>query len=108
MKAKLVLLALTIGSIFLPISAQSFVNLNFEAAQVVSHDPVFGFLDWNLAAPGWSHSSGSDTTIVYYGQEHLGGTQYYMLYDSLSPVYAPRTPLVSILSWDKSPNQSRF
>jgi hypothetical protein len=92
MKTKFVLLALALGFI-LPSAAQSFTNLNFENAQVVPTVPMFGFLDWNLAVPGWSHSSGNDTTIVYYGQEHLGGTQYYMLYDSISPVYAPGTQL---------------
>lgn len=76
-----------------PAAGQSFVNRNFENAVVVSHDPTFGFLDWNLAAPGWSHSSGSDTSTIYYGLEHMGGTQYYMLYDSSSPISAPGTQL---------------
>jgi hypothetical protein len=41
MKTKLVLLlALTLGFI-LPVTAQSFVNLNFEAAQVVPQVPIF-------------------------------------------------------------------
>ncbi len=93
MKTKLVLLfALSLG-FGLPAVGQNFTNLNFEAAQVVPHDPTFGFLDWNLAAPGWSHSNGNDTTIIYYGQEHFGVTQYYMLYDAHSPVYAPGTQL---------------
>jgi hypothetical protein len=50
-------------------------------------------LDWNLAAPGWDHSSGPDLQIVYYGQAHLGLTGYYILYDSASPVQAPGTQL---------------
>ncbi|MDB6052536.1 MAG: hypothetical protein JWN25_59 [Verrucomicrobiales bacterium] len=68
---------------------QGFVNLDFESGRVVSHDPTFGWLDWNIAAPGWSHSSGSSTSEIYYKSGHFGATQLYMLYDSLSPSYSP-------------------
>jgi hypothetical protein len=91
-KTKFLRLILALGFVT-PVCGKAFTNLNFESAQVVPNDPIFGFLDWNLAVPGWSHSSGSDTQIVYYRQEHLGGTQYYMLYDSMSPIYAPGTQL---------------
>ena len=73
--------------------AQFFVNLDFEAAIVVPGDPFFGFLDWELAVPGWRHSDGSDTSIVYWGMQHIGMGQYYLLMDSSSPVYAPGTQL---------------
>lgn len=61
---------------------QAFTNLDFEAAIVAPANPPFGFLDWNLAAPGWSHSSGADSGIVYYGGTHLGLTQWFLLTDS--------------------------
>ena len=77
-----VLLAMAVMS---PVrSQQVFTNLDFEQAQVVLNDPDFGALDWNLAVPGWSHSSGSDTEFVYYGLTHVGGTQYFLLVDSVS------------------------
>jgi hypothetical protein len=63
-------------------SAQGFFNLDFEKGKVVSKDPTFGFLDWNVAVPGWSHSDGSDTQIVYRGSPHIGISQYYLLVDS--------------------------
>jgi hypothetical protein len=72
---------------------QGFLNSNFENAIVQIHDPTYGFLDWNLAVPGWTHSNGSDTSIVYYRSEHLGVSQYYLLMDSTSPFYAPGTQL---------------
>ncbi len=69
----------------------AFLNLDFESARVVVNEPTFGFLDWNLAAPGWSHVGEGGS--IYYGQEHLGLLGYYMLYDSVSPAYAPGTQL---------------
>lgn len=61
--------------------AKAFVNLNLESALVVSNDPFFGFLDWAQAVPGWSHSSGSDTSAVYYRDIHVGTTQWFVLAD---------------------------
>ncbi len=68
---------------------QVFTNLDFEAAVVVPTAPGFGFLNWNLAAPGWGHSPGSDTGIVYYGMTHVGTTQWFRLVDSTSPGSSP-------------------
>lgn len=79
-------------------SGQAFVNLNFENATVVPTEPIYGFLNWNLAAPGWNHSAGGDTSIVYYGNEHLGLSQYYLLMDATSPGYAPGTQLAGTYS----------
>lgn len=64
-----------------PHDSAGFVNLNFENAVVVQNDPFFGFLDWSLAVPGWGHSTGSDTSIVYYGDTHFGVSQWYLLQD---------------------------
>jgi hypothetical protein len=67
-----------------PAQAQSFQNLNFESATVSLNNPVFGFLDWSLAAPGWNHSAGDDTSTVYYRLTHAAPTQWYLLVDSVS------------------------
>jgi hypothetical protein len=72
---------------------QGFVNLDFEDATVVPTEPVYGWLDWNLAVPGWDHSAGGDTQHVFWGSAHLGLSQYYLLMDSTSPVYAPNHQL---------------
>jgi|GEM_PF-2433248 len=80
MKSPLFALALSALCLFSS-KAWAFVNLNFESAVVVSNDPNFGFLDWSLAVPGWSHSSGSDTSIVYYQDIHLASTQWFLLAD---------------------------
>jgi len=69
--------------------AQTFQNLGFEQAVIQSHDPTYGFLDWGLAVPGWSHSPGSDTAVVYYPNGHAGGTQYFLLVDRFSPSFQP-------------------
>ncbi len=66
---------------------QGFVNLDFEQAVVRPLDSDGIILDWAIAAPGWSHSDGSDTQFVYYDTTHLGYTQAYTLVDSLAPAY---------------------
>ncbi len=65
-----------------PCWAAPFVNLDFEQATIVPHDPDFGLLDWELAVPGWGHNTGSATEFVYYGSPHLGYDQLYLLTDS--------------------------
>jgi hypothetical protein len=93
MKTKLILFVLIAGFALRSVGQGTFRNLDFERAWVVVNDPTFGFLNWNLAAPGWGHSTGSDLQIIYYRQSHFGLTGHYMLYDSLSPGYAPGTQL---------------
>jgi hypothetical protein len=79
-------------------SGQVFTNLDFEQAVVVVNDPNFGFLDWNLAVPGWGHLNNSlDTSIVYYRHPHTGLTPYYLLVDSQS---APNLLLAGNYSLD--------
>jgi PEP-CTERM motif len=79
--AKKVLLAsgFWIAAAISPAHAQSFANLNFESATVVSNNPAFGFLDWSLALPSWSHSAGPDTGAVYYSSTHVGLTPWFLL-----------------------------
>jgi hypothetical protein len=67
--------------------SQTFTNLDFEAAVVTSSIPPFGLLDWNLAAPGWSHSTGSD--IVYQGITHVGINPWFLLVDSANQPDGP-------------------
>lgn len=69
------------GILCLPSVGSAFVNLNFEGAVVVLNEPTFGFLDWGQAVPGWSHSSGNDTSVVYYQNVHIGVTQWFALAD---------------------------
>lgn len=58
----------------------AFTNLDFESAQPPAGEPQqILFLDWSVGAPGWSHSSGPDTSYVYYGAPHVGTTQWYLL-----------------------------
>jgi hypothetical protein len=89
---------LVLAALWLPAAGQTFTNLDFEGAVVQLNDPMFGFLDWNLAAPGWGHSSGMATDWIYYGTEHIGLNQYYMLYDTNSPTYAPNTQIAGAYS----------
>jgi hypothetical protein len=81
------------ASVALAAGAQEFVNLNFESATVQTNDPTFGWLDWNLAAPGWNHSSGSATAFIYYGLGHIGIDQIYFLMDSNSLSWMSGTQL---------------
>lgn len=81
MKALPLLLATALTSVASGFGA-GFTNLDFERAIIQLNDPDFGGLDWALAVPGWNHSSGAATEVVYYGLPHLGTTQIYMLMDS--------------------------
>ncbi|WOO43075.1 hypothetical protein [Rubellicoccus peritrichatus] len=84
---------IVLASIALASTASAFTNLDFESAAVVSNDPTFGFLDWSLAVPGWNHSKGNDTSVVYYGSSHLGTTQAYSLLDTANPQHFTDAPL---------------
>jgi hypothetical protein len=88
MKARFIVICLAY-CLCLRVGAQGFVNLDFEDAQVVLNDPDYGYLDWSLAVPGWSHNDGLDTSIVYYRNSHLGESQRYLLVDWQSPEAAP-------------------
>lgn len=93
MKTSALMLA-SVVALATPIPSPGFTNLNFEAAVVQLNDPAFGWLDWNLAVPGWSHSAGDSTEIVYYGSPHLGMSQWFLLLDTNSfPFGRNSTPL---------------
>jgi hypothetical protein len=91
-KASRILCGLIVG-VSLCASGQQFVNANFESASTQPSSVGYPLLEWGTAAPGWSHSSGMDTSYVYYGHPHAGASQYYLLMDSTSPIYAPGTQL---------------
>ncbi len=62
--------------------AQGFVNTTFERPPFQQPPAPTGFpqfLDWATWAPGWSHSSGSDTGVLYYELPHVGISQWYLL-----------------------------
>jgi len=61
------------------VSAQNFVDLDFDEAQLPAQDPGFVTLTWDEGAPGWGHSDGDSTGYVYYNFSHLGYSQYYVL-----------------------------
>ena len=58
-------------------SAQNFMDLDFDAAQLPVPTPAI--LPWSVGAPGWGHSDGDSTGDVYYELAHAGYSQYYVL-----------------------------
>ena len=92
MRGPLINLSLAAGlaAALFPTAVLGFTNLDFEDATLVINDPTFGFLDWELAAPGWTHSGGSSTEIIYYENTHLGGDQVFLLRDRVSPEFRQR------------------
>ena len=74
----LICVLLTTASVF----GQGFINGSFERSPFQQPPPSTGFpqfLDWATWAPGWSHSSGDDTGVLYYDRTHLGISQWYLL-----------------------------
>jgi hypothetical protein len=74
-----------IASVALCANGQGFVNFDFEQATVVTTYPQPWHLDWDLAVPGWNHSTGSDTSTVFWRGSHTGTTQSFVLIDSRPP-----------------------
>jgi hypothetical protein len=68
-----------LSSAAMSVSAQGFVNLDFDEAQLPAQGPGFVTLPWEEAAPGWGHSAGDSTDYVYYDFSHLGYSQFYVL-----------------------------
>jgi hypothetical protein len=90
MKGKVLIVATLLGAQALPSNGQGFVNLNFELANVQRSDPYDYKLEWPLAAPGWSHSSGTDTASIYYTTIHAGISQAFLLVDAAAfPDHVP-------------------
>ena len=86
---RVTLSSILLASLNLVDPAEAFMNLDFENAVIVPQDPNFGFLDWGLAVPGWSHGGGLDSGFVYYGSIHIGITPWYLLRDAQHPVAVP-------------------
>ena len=70
--------ALILSSLF-SLNAHAFTNLDFESVLPFEPNGPIQFLDWSVAAPGWSHSAGDDTDSVYYGAPHVGISQWFLL-----------------------------
>lgn len=69
--------AAVLWSVAMSASAQDFVNLDFDEAQLPVPTPAI--LPWSEGAPGWGHSDGDSTGYVYFNFSHLGYSQYYVL-----------------------------
>jgi PEP-CTERM motif-containing protein len=73
--------------------AQQFINLDFEMATVPSGA---NFLTWEQAAPGWEHSTGTDTRFVDTWQNPFpplpASTQQFLLRESGPSAYRPPNP----------------
>src|SRR4051812_26678668 len=72
-------MAAVLSGAAMSVSAQTFVNLDFEQAQVPDNDAEYFTMPWNEGAPGWGHSDGDSTDFVYFNIGHVGYSQYYVL-----------------------------
>ena len=81
-----------------PLPPSNARNLTFELANIQINNPTYGWLDWSLAVPYWSHSGGADTSFVYYGLPHAGATPWFFLVSSTSPVHTPNSQLAGEFS----------
>ncbi len=70
---------------------QAFINLDFEGIRGqfkedwTENPDRQGWIAWEDAAPGWSHSPGNDTQGVYFNSNHFGTTQQFILVDNYTP-----------------------
>jgi hypothetical protein len=70
-------------------SAQSFQNMDFEAAGSHAIPVNAVWLGWSLAATGWQHAAGADTLFVYHNPPQTNLTQAYSLIDRTSAKWTP-------------------
>lgn len=82
-------LSVVVAGLVLSSEAESFINLDFEQANIAAPGPFPGTLPWEAAAPGWEHSAGDSTEYVYYLNGHLGYSQSYILFDAAHSVFGP-------------------
>jgi len=81
---RLCLSLLALGGVW-NVTGSAFQDLDFERPGLPSVSPDGIWLSWSLAAPGWSHPQGGDSTFVYHKtppNDHVG--QFYFLADSAS------------------------
>ena len=69
---------MVLASAAMSASAQNFVNLDFDQAQLPDPAEGFFFLPWDKGAPGWGHSDGENTDHLT-PDVHLGFSQTYAL-----------------------------
>jgi hypothetical protein len=68
---------------------QSFINMDFEQAGNNTIASNAFFVNWSIAANGWTHPDGGDTVFVDHISPQTNITQYYFLVDSLSAQLQP-------------------
>lgn len=75
--------AAVLSSAAMSVSAQNFIDLDFDQARVPAANPFPPTqLPWADAAPGWGHSDGDSTENVYFNFGHAGYSQFYVLLDA--------------------------
>lgn len=70
--------ALVLACVAASVSAQSFVDLDFDAAKVALPPGTVDAMPWDQAAPGWSHPDGDSTGYVSWFP-NAGYSQSYVL-----------------------------
>ena len=73
------------GCLLCSASLEAFFNLDFEGIRGqfkedwTENPDMQGYASWNEGAPGWSHSPGEDTSVVYFNSYHGSHTQEFGL-----------------------------
>ena len=73
------------GCLLCSASLEAFFNLDFEVIRGqfkedwTENPDMEGYASWNEGAPGWSHSPGEDTSVVYFNSYHGSHTQEFGL-----------------------------
>jgi hypothetical protein len=89
-KCRGVVLAMALTAHTVTASSQVFQNLDFESIGGPQIPPDSIWLNWSLAAPGWTHPLGGDSVFVYHNTPPLDSiAQYYFLIDSTCSVWSP-------------------
>jgi len=80
--------------------AQSFINLDFDAAQFVLPPPGSVYeADWSVAAPAWSHGPGQDAGFVAVPNPLPPLPGLTASYTLLDPASARSEPIPARLRW---------
>ncbi len=72
-------MAAVFATVAMSAHAQTFVDLDFDAAQLPGPPGSFSFLTWDQGAPGWGHPDGDSTGHVSYAFGNVGYSQSYVL-----------------------------
>jgi hypothetical protein len=94
---------LTALALVAQLDATPFRNPDFEEAQVIINDPMFGNLDWSLALPGWQPPV--DVYISQTGDVPAGSRAIELLVDGDKPLVTlngeliPLIPVATVQGW---------